>query len=282
MTLPVPNLDDRTFLDLVREARARIAAVLPGVDRPVGARPRHGAGRGVRPPDRGHALPAEPVAGEGLRPVPEPARGGPAPAVGGLDRPRVQPESGNAGRRGDPDPGRHPGRRRGGPAPVVHRHRRPRPCRPAPPRSASPRTTASWSRRSCSAPAPARPGQVLRARRAPLVTTTEPLRPAARRGGRAGRAPCGRRRPRVRRTHVRDLARLDTFAGAGPADRVYLPSTGVAFGNGSTFGRPGRPVADVAAVPAGREIRLWYRTGGGPAGNVAAGTLTACATRSPG
>src|SRR5690606_9258596 len=32
----------------------------------------------------------------------------------------------------------------------------------------------------------------------------------------------------------------------------------------------------LAAVPgAGREIRIWYRTGGGPAGNVAPGSLTA-------
>ena len=40
MTLPVPNLDDRAFLDLVTEARERIRAVLPGLDRPVGARSR--------------------------------------------------------------------------------------------------------------------------------------------------------------------------------------------------------------------------------------------------
>ena len=29
MTLPVPNLDDRTFVDLVEDARARVAATCP-------------------------------------------------------------------------------------------------------------------------------------------------------------------------------------------------------------------------------------------------------------
>ncbi|MEK8105509.1 hypothetical protein NKG94_10865 [Micromonospora sp. M12] len=39
----------------------------------------------------------------------------------------------------------------------------------------------------------------------------------------------------------------------------------------------------VAAVPpAGRQVRLWYRAGGGPTGNVAAGTLTSMRDPSPG
>ena len=40
-------------------------------------------------------------------------------------------------------------------------------------------------------------------------------------------------------------------------------------------GAPSPPAA-LAAVPAmGRQVRVWYRTGGGPSGNVAAGTITA-------
>jgi hypothetical protein len=45
-----------------------------------------------------------------------------------------------------------------------------------------------------------------------------------------------------------------------------------------TFG----PGAEGAVPPAGAEVRVWYRTGGGPLGNVAAGTLTAWRDPVPG
>lgn len=52
-----------------------------------------------------------------------------------------------------------------------------------------------------------------------------------------------------------------TFA---PAARVAAPGGGLTAG----------PVTLAAVPAAGREIRVWYRVGGGAAGNVAAGTLT--------
>ncbi len=58
------------------------------------------------------------------------------------------------------------------------------------------------------------------------------------------------------------------FAESGPTDPVYSLDRAagiVQFGAGATGAIP----------PAGREIRAWYRRGGGRAGNVAAGTLTA-------
>ena len=47
--------------------------------------PGHGAGRGVRLPDREHAVPAQPAAREGLRRLPQPARRA-APAARGRER----------------------------------------------------------------------------------------------------------------------------------------------------------------------------------------------------
>jgi hypothetical protein len=124
------------------------------------------------------------------------------------------------------------------------------------------------------------PGQVLRARRAPLAATTEPVDvelgvetpPDELPEGVAAREHDGR---------VYQIWQpVTTFAGTGPVDRVYVldrSSGAVTFAPALDLrgaGEPDRPVTLAAVPPAGREIRLWYRTGGGPAGNVSAGTLT--------
>jgi hypothetical protein len=60
---------------------------------------------------------------------------------------------------------------------------------------------------------------------------------------------------------------VPTFADSGPDDPVFVldrASGIVQFGSGAAG----------APLPAGREVRAWYRRGGGKAGNVAAGTLT--------
>ncbi len=74
MSLPVPNLDDRTFQDLVDEAKRLIPHVLPGVDQPQPDRPRRGADRAVRLDDRDVAVPAQPGAGHVLHAHAEHAR----------------------------------------------------------------------------------------------------------------------------------------------------------------------------------------------------------------
>ena len=85
---------------------------------------------------------------------------------------------------------------------------------------------------------------------------------------------------------------VPNFAGVTPEARVYLAdhSDGTltfapavrltaALGADSASGANpgitlGPPQALAAVPPPGMEVRAWYRSGGGPAGNVAAGTLT--------
>ncbi len=69
--------------------------------------------------------------------------------------------------------------------------------------------------------------------------------------------------------------RVDRLSGQiefAPAARVVLPGGGLAD----------TPVALAEIPPAGREIRLWYRRGGGASGNVASGTLTVLKDTLPG
>jgi hypothetical protein len=124
------------------------------------------------------------------------------------------------------------------------------------------------------------PGQVLRARRAPLVSTTEPddvllgveVGPDGPPEGATAREYGGR---------TYEIWRsAESFAGATPTERVYLVDRASGTVTFAPALDPTRPVADVPA--AGREIRLWYRTGGGPAGNVAAGLLTTLRDPVPG
>jgi hypothetical protein len=134
------------------------------------------------------------------------------------------------------------------------------------------------------------PGQVLRAQRAPVVTTTEPvdvvlgveIPPEELPEGAAALDHGGRT--------YQIWQPVASFAGLGPRDMVYLLDRGagmVTFApaldrRGERGDQPDTATPLAAVPPAGREIRLWYRTGGGPAGNVAAGTLTTLRDPVPG
>ncbi|NJC12391.1 hypothetical protein F4558_002217 [Micromonospora profundi] len=72
-----------------------------------------------------------------------------------------------------------------------------------------------------------------------------------------------------------------TRADATPADAT--PADATPADAPADPARTGVPSGTVAAVPpAGRQVRLWYRAGGGPTGNVAAGTLTSLRDPLPG
>ncbi|MEU5722176.1 putative baseplate assembly protein [Micromonospora sp. NPDC047738] len=161
-------------------------------------------------------------------------------------------------------------------------------------------------------------GQVFRAARAPLTRTAEALDLLLGVEVPTGSVELGAAaREHEGRTY--EIWRpVDSFAGAGPQAKVYLvdrasgvvtfapaldlrppagpetgpgvegapgpaPGGGPAGGDPGAAGRAPRGLVAVAAVPpAGRQIRLWYRCGGGPAGNVAAGTLTSLRDPLPG
>lgn len=134
------------------------------------------------------------------------------------------------------------------------------------------------------------PGQVVRAQRAPLVTTAEAFDvmlgvqvPGAELTPGATAREYGGRSYEIWR-------KVESFAGAVATDRVYrldresgtvtfAPALDLRGPNGST---DVAPTALAAVPPTGREIRLWYRTGGGPSGNVAAGQLTTLRDPVPG
>jgi hypothetical protein len=82
----------------------------------------------------------------------------------------------------------------------------------------------------------------------------------------------------------------DSFARGGPDAYVYVVdrlSGLITFapavrGMGPDGALAEAPQAMAAVPPAGREIRLWYRRGGGPAGNATPGTVTVMRTPIPG
>src|SRR5690606_25928685 len=127
------------------------------------------------------------------------------------------------------------------------------------------------------------PGQVLRTRRAPLVTTTEPVDVELGVETPAGALPEGVE-AREHDGRIYEIWRpVDSFAGATPTDRVYLldrDSGTVTFAPALDLRTEhATGLTTLAAVPpAGRQVRLWYRVGGGPGGNVAAGVLTGLRT----
>ncbi|MFG2052797.1 putative baseplate assembly protein [Micromonospora sp. NPDC048930] len=152
-------------------------------------------------------------------------------------------------------------------------------------------------------------GQVFRAARAPLARTAEALDLLLGVEVPTGAVELGAAaREHEGRTY--EIWRpVDSFAGVGPQAKVYLvdrasgvvtfapaldlrPPSGAGVegasgpGSGGPAGRPGAspggPTTVAAVPPAGRQIRLWYRCGGGPAGNVAAGTLTSLRDPLPG
>ncbi|MCW3840980.1 putative baseplate assembly protein [Micromonospora yasonensis] len=146
-------------------------------------------------------------------------------------------------------------------------------------------------------------GQVYRAARAPLARTAEALDLLLGVEVPAGSVELGAAaREHEGRTY--EIWRpVDSFAGVGPQAKVYLvdrasgvvtfapaldlrPPTASGPDSGAPAGTPaaspGGPTTVAAVPPAGRQIRLWYRCGGGPAGNVAAGTLTSLRDPLPG
>ena len=133
------------------------------------------------------------------------------------------------------------------------------------------------------------PGQVLRAARAPLAHTAEALDLMLGVEVPAGSVELGAAaREHEGRTYEiwRPVA---NFAEAGAQAKVYVvdrssglftfaPALDLRTGEGA-----GEGLVTLAAVPpAGRQVRAWYRAGGGPAGNVAADTLTGLRDPLPG
>ncbi|SCL46458.1 putative baseplate assembly protein [Micromonospora chersina] len=136
-------------------------------------------------------------------------------------------------------------------------------------------------------------GQVFRAARAPLTRTTEALDLLLGVEVPTGSVELGAAaREHEGRTY--EIWRpVDSFAGVGPQAKVYLvdrasgvvtfaPALDLRPADGAGPGVEGAPGPVAAVPPAGRQVRLWYRCGGGPAGNVAAGTLTSLRDPLPG
>ncbi|MFG1841509.1 putative baseplate assembly protein [Micromonospora sp. NPDC049175] len=139
------------------------------------------------------------------------------------------------------------------------------------------------------------PGQVLRAAHAPLAHTAEALDLLLGVEVPAGTVELGAAaREHDGRTY--EIWRpVDSFAGLGSQAKAYLVdrcSGTVTFAPALDLRPPTRPgdpapagpapVTVAAVPPAGRQVRLWYRAGGGPTGNVAAGTLTSLRDPLPG
>ncbi|WP_319462340.1 putative baseplate assembly protein [Micromonospora sp. RTP1Z1] len=279
MTLPVPHLDDRAFLDLVTEARERIRQSCPGwTDLSA-----HDPGMALL---EAFAYLTE-VMIYRLNQLPEKAYVAFLNLLGVTRHPPSAAWVDVRFTRTGPDRG-----------PV----RIPAGTRVAAARGADPRPVVFVTTEPASLPAgetevtvrlhhcepvdaellgtgTGQPGQVLRAAKAPLTRTAEPLDlllgvevpTGSVELGAAAREHDGRTfeiwRP------------VDSFAGLGPQAKVYLvdrASGVVTFAPALDLrGADGSGPVTVAAVPpAGRQVRLWYRCGGGPAGNVAAGTLT--------
>ena len=135
------------------------------------------------------------------------------------------------------------------------------------------------------------PGQVLHAARAPLARTAEVLDLLLGVEVPAGSVELGAA-AREHEGRTFEIWRpVDSFAGLGPQDKAYLidrcsgsvifaPALDLRTSDAGSLRFGDGPVA--AVPPAGRQVRLWYRAGGGPTGNVAAGTLTSLRDPLPG
>ncbi|MEU1394541.1 putative baseplate assembly protein [Micromonospora zamorensis] len=139
------------------------------------------------------------------------------------------------------------------------------------------------------------PGQVLRAAHAPLTHTAEALDLLLGVEVPSGTVELGAAAREYDGRTFEIWRPVDSFAGLGPQSKAYLVdrcSGTVTFAPALDLRSPAAPgqlpangatAVTVAAVPpAGRQIRLWYRAGGGPTGNVAAGTLTSLRDPLPG
>jgi Baseplate J-like protein len=286
MTLPVPNLDDRTFLDLVTEARDRIRRTHPDWDLSV-----HDPGIVLV---EAFAHLSE-VMIYRLNQLPEKAyvaflnllgvsRHAPAAAWAdvrftrtGSDQGAIRIPAGTrvaAARGADPQPvvfvTTEPAVLPSGQAEITVRMHH---CE---------LVEAELLGRGTG-----EPGQVLRAARAPLAHTAESLDlllgvevpPGSVELGAAAREHDG-----VTYEIWRPVA---NFAEASATSKVYVVdrSTGLFTFAPALDLRTGESTASttLAAVPpAGRQVRAWYRAGGGPAGNVGADTLTGLRDPLPG
>lgn len=134
------------------------------------------------------------------------------------------------------------------------------------------------------------PGLTLRVARPPIIAAVEGLdlvlAVEAKPEELAGRAPAREFNGKSFRVwrEVENFTQLGADPYVYVADRVagtvtFAPSLRMRDGDGSLSDA----AAALAAVPgAGREIRAWYGTGGGPMGNVAANTLTVLKSSLPG
>ncbi|MGS2614932.1 putative baseplate assembly protein [Micromonospora sp. LZ34] len=312
MTLPVPHLDDRTFLDLVTEARERIRQSCPGWT-------------DLSAHDPGIALVEAfayltEVMIYRLNQLPEKAYVSflnllgvtrHAPSVAWADV-RFTRTGGDHGPIRIPAATRVAAARGADPRPVVFVTTEPALL----PAGQSEVTVRMHHCEPVEAEllgvGTGQPGQVLRAARAPLARTAEPLDLLLGVEVPAGSVELGAA-AREHEGRTFEIWRpVDSFAGVGPQARVYLvdrcsgtvtfapaldlrdpPPDGPAGGDPADPAGPAAagpadpgagagPVTVAAVPPAGRQIRLWYRAGGGPAGNVAAGTLTSLRDPLPG
>ncbi|MFG1765496.1 putative baseplate assembly protein [Micromonospora parva] len=150
------------------------------------------------------------------------------------------------------------------------------------------------------------PGQVLRAAHAPLTHTAEALDLLLGVEVPAGTVELGAAAREHDGRTFEIWQPVESFAGLGPHAKAYLvdrcsgtvtfapaldlrPAAGatrhdeVPADTGPPASASAAPPVTVAAVPpAGRQVRLWYRAGGGPTGNVAAGTLSTLRDPLPG
>ncbi|MBO0777699.1 MAG: baseplate J/gp47 family protein, partial [Ktedonobacteraceae bacterium] len=127
------------------------------------------------------------------------------------------------------------------------------------------------------------PGQVVKAQRPPIVADTgDELDLVA--GVEAGPGELGERIPAIEyagKTY-RVWREVESFTDVAGDPYVYLAdrmSGMIMFAPAARLERSAGELAEapraLAAIPgAGREIRLWYRRGGGPEGNIEANTLT--------
>jgi hypothetical protein len=135
-------------------------------------------------------------------------------------------------------------------------------------------------------PATGLPGLTITARRPPIVEPTGDALDLVV-AVEAAADEVGERAPGIKfgAKNYRIWREVEGFTNLGSDTLVYLVDrlTGlVAFAPAAAMSGASEPSA-LAAIPgAGREIRLWYRSGGGPPGNVAAGTLTVLKTPIPG
>lgn len=291
MTLPVPNLDDRTFMDLVIDARDRIAATCPTwTDLSVS--------------DPGMALVEAfayltEVLIYRVNQMPEKAyiaflnmlgisRHPPAAAWAEVTFTRTSPAE--TGAVAIPAGTRIAAARGADPQPVVF-------VTTEPVILAAGATEVTVRAHHCElvegeplGKGTGQPGLKLKASRVPIVTTTEALDLLLGVEVPAGSLPVGA----AAREHAGKTYEIwrpvDSFAGSGPEAKVYRVdrSSGVVTFAPALDLRSGgegegpQPVALAAVPPAGREIRLWYRVGGDTAGNVAAQTLTSLRDPIPG